>query len=76
MRLGLSGSATRQAMGLVLVVLVLDALFIAIYFLARLQHASSQVKVAFTVVWTLATLAVVIRGLSRIRTARTHRKSV
>ena len=75
MRPSLSGSVRREALGLVLAVLALDAVFIAIYFLARLPRASSQIKVAFTVVWTLATLAVVIRGLSRVRHARVRRKS-
>ena len=75
MRTGFSGSVKREAFGLVLAVLVLDAACIAIYFLARLPLASSQIKVAFTVVWTLATLAVVMRGLSRIRNARVRRKS-
>lgn len=76
MRPGLSGSVKREAFGLVLAVLALDAVFIAIYFLARLPQASSQIKVGFTVVWTLATLVVVVRGLSRMRSARVHRKSV
>jgi hypothetical protein len=74
-RPGLSGSVRWEAFGLVLAVVLLDAGFIAIYFLARLPRASSPIKVAFTIGWTLATLAVVIRGLSRIRAARVRRKS-
>jgi hypothetical protein len=69
-------SARREALTLVLAVLVVDAVFVAIYFLTQLRHASNGMKVAFTVVWTAITLAVVIRGLSRIRTARVERKSV
>lgn len=69
------GSLRREVFGLVLAVLALDAAFVAIYFLAGLNSASSGIKVAFTAVWTLATLGVVIRGLSRIRSARVHRKS-
>lgn len=65
----------REALVLVLVVLAVDAAFIAVYFLTQLRHAAGDVKLAFTVVWTLVTLAVVIRGLSRIRSARVHRKS-
>lgn len=65
----------REALVLVLVVLAVDAAFIALYFLTQLRHAAGGVKLAFTVVWTLVTLAVVIRGLSRIRSARVHRKS-
>jgi hypothetical protein len=65
----------REALVLVLVVLAVDAAFIALYFLTQLRHAAGGVKLGFTVVWTLVTLAVVIRGLSRIRSARVHRKS-
>jgi hypothetical protein len=72
----MAGSLRREVVTLVLAVLALDAAFVAIYFLAGLGHASDGLKVAFTAGWTLATLAVVIRGLSRMRTARVHRKSV
>jgi hypothetical protein len=72
----MSARARREALTLLLAVLVVDAIFVAIYFLAQLRHASNGMKVAFTVVWTAITLAVVIRGLSRIRTARVERKSV
>ncbi|HEX7337697.1 MAG TPA: hypothetical protein VF252_10855 [Gemmatimonadales bacterium] len=68
-------SLRREVVGLVLAVVALDAVFVAIYFLAGLHHASSQIKVAFTTLWTLATLGVVIRGLSRVRRARVHRPS-
>lgn len=69
-----AGSVKGEALTLVLAVLAVDAVFVAIYFLAHLGHASDAIKVAFTAAWTLVTLAVVIRGLSRIRTARVHRK--
>jgi hypothetical protein len=68
-------SVRREALLLVLAVLVVDAIFIAGYFLAHLRHASGGIKLAFTLIWTLVTLAVVIRGLSRIHSARVHRKS-
>ena len=67
-------SLRREVLGLVLSVAALDAVCIALYFLAGLRHASDGVKVGFTALWTLATLGVVIRGLSRIRAARIHRK--
>jgi hypothetical protein len=70
------GSVKREALVLVLAVVAVDAAFIAIYYLTQLRHASDGIKAAFTVVWTLITLAVVIRGLSRIRSARGERKSV
>ncbi len=60
----------REVLWLVLAVLAIDAVFVALYFLARLPSASDGVKLVFTALWTLVTLAVVIRGLSRLRSAR------
>ncbi|MGI8817689.1 MAG: hypothetical protein ACR2HW_00985 [Gemmatimonadales bacterium] len=63
----------QEALVLVALVLVVDALFIAVYFGAGIERASDSVKIAFTVVWTAINLIVVIRGLSRIRSARVNR---
>jgi hypothetical protein len=63
----------REAVVLVGLVLAVDAIFIGGYFLAGIQRAADDVKIGFTLVWTLSTLAVVIRGLARIRTARLTR---
>jgi hypothetical protein len=63
-----------EALTLAVWVLAVDAIFIGVYFIAGLRDASSVVKLAFTAVWTVTTLAVVIRGLSRIRIARAGRK--
>jgi hypothetical protein len=63
----------REALVLVGLVLAVDAVFIAVYFLAGVERASDSVKVAFTVAWTLVTVVVVLRGLTRIRTARLNR---
>jgi hypothetical protein len=60
----------REVLLLVAVVLALDAMFVAIYFMANVRGASDPAKVVFTAVWTLAILVIAIRGLSRIRTAR------
>ena len=60
----------REALLLVGLVLLVDAIFVAAYFLGNLRTISDPAKVGFTVVWTLVTLAVVIRGLSRVRKAR------
>jgi hypothetical protein len=65
----------KEALTLVFVVVAVDAVFIAVYFVTGLRGASGGVKLAFTVVWTIITLAVVIRGLSRIRTVRVERKA-
>jgi hypothetical protein len=63
----------REALVLVGLVLAVDAVFIAGYFGAGIEQASDRVKIAFTVAWTVMNLAVVIRGLTRIRSARVNR---
>ena len=62
--------AAREALLLVGLVLLVDAVFVAAYLLGHLRTLSDPAKLAFTLVWTLVTLVVVIRGLSRIRKAR------
>jgi hypothetical protein len=63
----------REALVLVGLVLVVDALFVAVYFLARVEGGSDAAKLGFTVAWTLVTLGVVLRGLTRIRRLRLNR---
>jgi hypothetical protein len=63
-------SVRREVLGLVGLVLVVDAIFAATYFLAGIGRATDGAKLAFTAVWTVATLLVVVRGLTRIRRAR------
>jgi uncharacterized membrane protein len=60
----------REVLVLVGLILLIDAIFIAAYFVGDVRTVSDPAKLAFTVVWTLVTLAVVIRGLSRVRKAR------
>jgi hypothetical protein len=60
----------RELLFLVGAVLVVDALFIAGYFLLGLPTAGPSVKVVYTAVWTLLTLLVVLRALGRIRALR------
>jgi hypothetical protein len=60
----------QEALLLVGAVLLVDAIFVAVYFLGNLRTVSDPAKLAFTAAWTLVTLAVVIRGLSRVRKAR------
>lgn len=64
------GAVRREVLLLVAMVLVVDLVFVAAYFLARLQMSSDSVKLGFTALWTLATLGVVIRGLTRLRKTR------
>ena len=50
--------------------LAVDAIAIGAYFLAGLRHAAPETRLAFTVLWMVATLLVVLVGLTRIRRAR------
>jgi hypothetical protein len=62
----------RELLQLGLGVVLLDALFIGGYFLFHLDRASTTPRVWYTAAWTIATLAVVLRGLTRIRRLRRH----
>ncbi|HYF40662.1 MAG TPA: hypothetical protein VD930_13290 [Gemmatimonadales bacterium] len=66
----MADSLKRELLWLIGGVLLVDAVFVAAYFLADLQAASDTTKVTFTAIWTLVTLAVVLWGLSRIRRLR------
>jgi hypothetical protein len=60
----------RELLRLVLAVVLVDALFIAGFYLFRLEHTSNAVKIGYTTAWTAVTLLVVLRALTRIRTLR------
>jgi hypothetical protein len=60
----------RELLLLVAAVLVVDALFIAGYFLLRLDAAGDPAKIGYTAAWTVVTLLVVLRALTRIRSLR------
>jgi hypothetical protein len=60
----------REVIVLVVLVLAVDGLFIAGYFAAGLVRSSAVTKIVYTGVWTLATLLVVLRALTRIRVIR------
>jgi hypothetical protein len=60
----------REITALVGLVLLVDAIFIGGYFLSGIVRSTTGVKIAFTAVWTLVTLAVVLRSLARIRSIR------
>ena len=62
----------RELLRLVLAVVVVDALFIAGYYLFRLATASDPVKVGYTAAWTAVTLVIVLRALVRIRAMRSR----
>lgn len=63
----------REVLALILAVLIVDVIFMGAYLLIRVRAASDPAKLAFTALWTLVTLAIVIRGLARIRGARLRR---
>jgi len=65
----------REVLWLVVAVLVVDAFFVAGYFLGQLRTASDLTKIVFTTLWTLVTLGVVIRGLARVRSVRIRQTS-
>jgi hypothetical protein len=60
----------REVLILVGLVVVVDLVFIAAYFLGGIDRSSDQLKLLFTVAWTVITLVIVLRGLLRVRQAR------
>jgi hypothetical protein len=63
----------RQVVLLLVLVVAVDALFFGIYALAGLSRAAPATRLAFTVLWTAATLGVVLPRLNRIRNLRRGR---
>jgi hypothetical protein len=55
---------------LVLLVVAVDALFIAGYFLFHLETASQAARIGYTATWTVVTLLLVLQGLARVRALR------
>ena len=68
-------SVKREALSLVGMVVIVDAVFAAAYFMAGVERVSDGNKLLYTAVWTGVTLLVVLRGLTRIRRARVRVKS-
>jgi hypothetical protein len=60
----------RELLRLVLAVVLVDALFIAGWYLFRFEPAPSPRKIGYTAAWTAVTLFIVLRGLTRIRALR------
>jgi hypothetical protein len=61
---------TRELLRLVVVVLLIEAGFIALDLLTPLRSASAIVKLGYTALWTGVTLVAVLRGLARMRAIR------
>jgi hypothetical protein len=70
---GSAPGVRRQLALLVGLVIAVDALFFGIYVLTGMRRASPGARLGFTVLWTAATLAVVLPRLSRIRALRRGR---
>ena len=66
----MSSPMRNELMRLVISVLAIDAVAIAVFFLAELRRASSSTLILFGFIWTIATVAVVLVGLRRVREAR------
>ena len=68
------GDRTREIrkhlMVMVALILVIDAVAIAIFNVFDVGDAERGTRVLFTVAWTAVTLAAVLNGLYRIRLAR------
>jgi hypothetical protein len=61
----------KRQLGLLIgLVVAVDAVLFGVYALAGLGRAGPGVKLGFTVLWTAATLAVVLPRLTRIRELR------
>ena len=67
---GVAAKLRSEVLLLVALVLGIDAVFVAIYFVAQVRTASDTTKILFTAAWTLAVLLLAVRGLSRIRKTR------
>ena len=60
----------REVLQLVVAVVVVDALFAGGYFLFHLERGGHSAKLGYTAAWTIVTLLVVLRALTRMRTLR------
>ncbi len=65
-----SSLVRRELLLLLAAVLAVDALFVAGYFVFHLAAAGNPAKIGYTAAWTIVTLMVVLRALTRIRALR------
>jgi hypothetical protein len=65
-----SVESRKALMTMIVLVVVLDAMVIAIYYALAISQRSPQVQTAFVGVWVLATLAIVVVYIKRIRQLR------
>lgn len=60
----------RELAVLVGLVIAVEVLAVAVWLLAGIRHAGTRAQFVFTVAWTVATLAVVVVSLRKIRLLR------
>jgi nitric oxide reductase large subunit len=65
-----SPASRKLLLAMVLLVVVLDVVAIGAYYAFGLSQRPNQVRMAFTVVWAMITLAIVLVYLHRIRQIR------
>ena len=64
----------RHLLEMIGLVIALDAVTIGIYYAVGMKGRPAKVQLAFTAVWTVLTLLVVLRGMGRVRAARLARR--
>jgi len=65
-----SPKSRKTLLTMVVLVVVLDAVVIGVYYVLGIPSRSSQVQMAFVGAWVLATLAIVVVYMKRIRQIR------
>lgn len=63
-------AARRALLQMIGLVVLVDVAAVALYTLTGLGRSGRDVRIAFAVVWTVLSLAIVLTGLRRIRVAR------
>ena len=63
-------SLRRAVLRLVIGVVVLDAVALAIYYLAGIDHAPSRTQTTFVITWSVVTAVLVAFLLRRVRAVR------
>ena len=71
-----SGHLRREVLALVGWVIAVDVAFIVGYYVLGVAGRPGGTKGGYTAVWTIATLAVVLRGLMRVRAERLRGRRV
>ena len=64
---------TREVGLLVALVLLVDGVFIGLYYAFRIAAAPPSARLGYAVLWTALTLLIVLRALGRIRRVRARR---